>query len=360
MNLFEATKLLQSVGYTVKEDPKWEKFDRLVESIVERIPEPEMLNEMSKKVQGAGPAALACLSLINSIDSKRSNFKSGKTKDTSIGDKVYAKYADAWEKLQAEIESQGADGEENYNPGDLKVYNMMIDGGYAEAIANDDINAVKTTNSTHGAKDGLDFNTAIETGNIKRAIQCLKNSYRSGGGERAIESMKGKLAQIWELEGADAYEVELNALENAINNLTAGSRASRNADKYVIEVPAGKEKLVNIALSKAGIAGATADEAGNIEFVATPSKAAAVADMLGKRGIEMTKLDRPAAAPRSEKTSVAVKVDDVDAAEMILDSNSKVTYESDFDTSTVTITGTAAQIEKAIAGLEATGIEVER
>ena len=148
MNLFEATKLLQSVGYTVKEDPKWEKFDRLVESIVERIPEPEMLNEMSKKVQGAGPAALACLSLINSIDSKRSNFKSGKTKDTSIGDKVYAKYADAWEKLQAEIESQGADGEENYNPGDLKVYNMMIDGGYAEAIANDDINAVKTTNST--------------------------------------------------------------------------------------------------------------------------------------------------------------------------------------------------------------------
>lgn len=354
MNLFEATKLLQSVGYTVAEDPAWAKFDRICEAVIARIPEPEMLNEMGMKVPGVSSLGAEVQGIINSIDSKRSNFKSGKTQSTSIGDKVYDKYVAAWEELKNAVDSGDA------NDADMKVYNKFINGGYDEALENDDINAIHSTNSTHGAKDGLDFNTAVAQGNIKRAIQCLKNSRRSGGGERAIASMKDKLATIMQMDGADAYETELSALNDAINGLTAGSRGSRNADTYTIDAGSAVGSAKRI-LDNYGIA-YTENEDGTLSFTATPTKAAAVQGVAERRNWSVTKQERERRVV-NQKVSRTIYImgdenDYNDVADIVLASKKGIEF-TEGENQSYTITGSPAKVADAIDSIANIGIEFE-
>ena len=353
MNLNEATKLLQSVGYTVKDNDAWARFDRICESIIARIPEPEMLNEMGMKVAGVSDVGREVQGIINSIDSKRSNFKSGKTQSTSIGDKVYDKYVAAWEDLKNAVESGDA------NEADMKVYNKFMAGGYDEALENDDINAIHSTNSTHGAKDGMDFNTAVEQGNIKRAIQCLKNSRRSGGGERAIASMKDKLATIMAMKGADAFETELAALDSAINGLTAGSRASRNADTYVID-PGAAVNSAKRVLTGYGV-NFTENEDGTLTVVLTPTKAAAVTDVCERRNWAVTKQERERRV-FNQKVSKTIYIDGTeddfnDVADVVLSNKKDITFTPGENLS-YTITGTPAKVDDAIESIKNIGIEV--
>ena len=353
MNLNEATKLLQSVGYTVKDNDAWARFDRICESIIARIPEPEMLNEMGMKVAGVSSVGREVQGIINSIDSKRSNFKSGKTQSTSIGDKVYDKYVAAWEDLKNAVESGDA------NEADKKVYNKFMAGGYDEALENDDINAIHSTNSTHGAKEGLDFNTAVEQGNIKRAIQCLKNSRRSGGGERAIASMKDKLATIMAMKGAEAYETELAALDSAINGLTAGSRASRNADTYVID-PGAAINSAKRVLTGYGV-NFVENEDGTLTVVLTPTKAAAVTDVCERRNWTVTKQERERRV-FNQKVSKTIYIDGTeddfnDVADVVLSNKKDITFTPGENLS-YTITGTPAKVDDAIESIKNIGIEI--
>lgn len=355
MNLFEAKKLLQSVGYTVQDDPAWAKFDRICEAVLARIPESKTLNEMAKKAPpGATSLGKDVVGLINSIDSKRSNLKGGKAKSSSISDKagVYDKYTNTWNDLKDAVESGEA------NDADTKCFNMFIDGKYDQALENDDITLVQTANSTHGAKDGMDFNAAVAQGDIKRAIQCLKNSRRSGGGERAIESMKSKLAQIWEMDGADAYETELTALDAAINGLTAGSRGSRNADTYTVDANGATASLMR-ALGNYGVTG-TENEDGTISFVATPSKAAAVSAICDKRGWTITKAERERRVV-SQKITRTISIADTDeffdAVDFGLGSAKDITVDANEEEQTVSITGTPGKIETALAKLDNMGVE---
>lgn len=354
MNLFEATKLLQSVGYSITDNPAWAKFDRICEAVIARIPEPEMLNEMGMKVPGVSEIGAEVQSIINSIDSKRSNFKAGKTQSTSIGDKVYDKYVAAWNALQTAVDNGDA------NEADAKVYRKFIDGGYNEALENDDINAIHSTNSTHGAKDGLDFNTAVAQGNIKRAIQCLKNSRRSGGGERAIASMKDKLATIMQMDGAEAYETELAALDSAINGLTAGSRGSRNADTYILDagesVNSAKRILDNYGVTY------IENEDGTLSFVTTPSKAEAVNGVCERRNWSITKQERER-KPVSQKVTRTIYVmgtpdDYTDVADVVLSSKKGIEY-TEGENQSYTITGTPAKVQDAIESISNLGIEFE-
>ena len=355
MNLFEAKKLLQSVGYTVQDDPAWAKFDRICEAVLARMPDRRLtINEMAKKAEGTSSLGKAVLGMINSMDSKRSNLKSGKAKTSSISDKtgVYDKYTVAWEDLKDAVESGDA------NEADTKVYNMFIAGKYDEALENDDITLIQTANSTHGAKGGMDFNAAVAQGDIKRAIQCLKNSRRSGGGERAIESMKSKLAQIWEMDEADQYEAELTALDAAINGLTAGSRGSRNADTYTVDANGATTSLMR-ALGNFGIT-ATENEDGTVSFVATPSKAASISSLCDKRGWSITKAERERRVV-SQKTTRTIVIDGSeddfnDAMDLALANAKDITFEPGED-NTITITGTPGKIDAALANLDNMGIE---
>lgn len=355
MNLNEATKLLQSVGYSITENAAWAKFDRICEAVIARIPEPEMLNEMGMKIAGVSSIGAEVQGIINSIDSKRSNYKAGKIQTTSISDKkgVYDKYVAAFEELKDAVESGDA------NDSDKKVYGKFVEGGYAEALENDDITAVHATNSTHGAKDGMDFNTAVEQGNIKRAIQCLKNSRRSGGGERAIASMKDKLATIMAMDGAEAYEAELAALDSAINGLTAGSRGSRNADTYVIDagdaVNSAKRILDNYDVAY------TENEDGTISFVTTPSKAAAVNGVCERRGWSIVKQER-VRKPVSQKVTTVIYIDgDIndynDAADVVLSNKKDISF-TEGENQSYAITGTPAKVQDAIESIKNLGIEV--
>ena len=349
MNLFEAKKLLQSVGYTVKDDPAWAKFDRICETVLARIPESETLNEMAKKAEGTSALGKDVLGMINSMDSKRSNLKSGKAKTSSISDKagVYDKYTAAWDALKDAVDSGDA------NEADTKVYNMFIAGKYDEALENDDITLIQTANSTHGAKDGMDFNTAVAQGDIKRAIQCLKNSRRSGGGERAIASMKDKLATIMQMDGAEAYETELAALDSAINGLTAGSRGSRNADTYTVDANGATTSLMRV-LSNFDIT-ATENEDGTVSFVATPSKAASISSLCDKRGWSITKAERERRVV-SQKTTRTIVIDGSeddfnDVIDLALANAKDITFEPGED-NTVTITGTPGKIDAALANID--------
>lgn len=356
MNLFEATKLLQSVGYTVAEDPAWAKFDRICEAVMARIPGKLPLNEMAKKVEGVTALGKSVLGMINSMDSKRSNLKSGKAKSSSISDKagVYDNYVANWNDLKDAVDAGEA------NAADTKVYNMFIAGKYDEALDNDDINLIITANSTHGAKDGMDFNSAVASGDIKRAIHCLKNSRRSGGGERAIESMKNKLAQIWEMDGADAFETELSALDSAINGLTAGSRGSRNSDTYVVD-PNGKP-VVSITryLQLANIP-FTQNDDGTVSFSTTPTKAAGILANAERRGWSVNKQERER-RPVSTKISTTIYVDGneddyADVADYVLSKKKDITFEEG-DNLSYTITGTPAKVNDAIESIKNLGIDV--
>lgn len=361
MNLFEATKLLQSVGYTVAEDPAWAKFDRICESVMARIPGKLMLNEMGraagfrKKYGDEDSVALKVIKDIDSIDSAQSNYKNGKRTSTSIADKPgkTTEYYEDFEALKSLIEDEG-----NEDPDNKEAYNLMM--RYYDAVENDDLTLIKAAAGTHGAKDGMDFNTAVAQGDIKRAIHCLKNSRRSGGGERAIASMKDKLATIMQMDGAEAYETELAALDSAINGLTAGSRGSRNSDTYVVD-PNGKP-VVSITryLQLANIP-FTENEDGTVTFTATPTKAAGILSNAERRGWSVSKQERER-RPVSTKTSTTIYIDGTeddyaDVADYVLSKKKDITF-TEGDNLSYVLTGTPNKIADAIESIKNIGIEV--
>lgn len=361
MNLFEATKLLQSVGYTVAEDPAWAKFDRICEAVLARIPGKLMLNEMGraapfrKKYGEELTPALKVIKDIDTIDSAQSNYKNGKRQSSSVADKAgkLTEYHEDFDTLKSLVEDDGDESPEN-----MEAYNLMM--RYYDAVENDDLTLIKPAAGTHGAKDGMDFNAAVAQGDIKRAIHCLKSSRYSGGGERAIASMKDKLATIMQMDGAEAYETDLAALDSAINGLTAGSRGSRNSDTYVVD-PNGKP-VVSITryLQLANIP-FTENEDGTVTFSATPTKAAGILSNAERRGWSVSKQERKR-RPVSTKTSTTIYIDGTeddyaDVADYVLSKKKDITF-TEGDYLSYTLTGTPDKIADAIESIKNIGVEV--
>lgn len=362
MNLFEATKLLQSVGYTVAEDPAWAKFDRICEAVLARIPGKLMLNEMGraagfrKKYGDEDSIALKVIKDIDSIASAQSDYKNGKRTSSSVADKPgkTTEYFEDFEELKSLIEDEG-----NEDPDNKEAYNLMM--RYYDAVENDDLTLIKAANNTHGAKDGMDFNAAVAQGDIKRAIHCLRNSKRSVAGERAIASMKDKIARIWKMDGAQEYEADLTALEAAINDLTPGSRSSRNSDTYVVD-PNGKP-VVSITryLQLANIP-FTENEDGTVTFSATPTKAAGILSNAERRGWSVSKQERER-RPVSTKTSTTIYIDGTeddyaDVADYVLSKMKGITF-TEGEYLSYTLTGTPNKIADAIESIKNIGIKVD-
>ena len=140
MNLFEATKLLQSVGYTVAEDPAWAKFDRICEAVLARIPGKLMLNEMGraapfrKKYGDELTPALKVIKDIDSIASAQSDYRHGKRSSSSVADKAgkTTEYLEDFEKLKSLVEDDG-----NEDPDNKEAYNLMM--RYYDAVVNHDL-----------------------------------------------------------------------------------------------------------------------------------------------------------------------------------------------------------------------------
>lgn len=351
MNLFEAKHILQSVGYTVNKDTAGEAC-ALLESAIRRLPG-KMLSEMSaaRAAKADTPEAKRLEQDMASIDSKKSNYENGKAKEPTMAnaDKFIADY-EALSAIADELSAR-----------DAETLAIFANDGYLDACEQNDATLVKKTNKGNGAGEGGNFGTAMENGDVKRALTVILNRIRSGfASEEAKQRALDALDAIAEMDGAEAVADRIEAARAKLGGLELGARARRAADTYTALYDEGiKPGVLRAILTKCGVKEApTIDEENMaITFAAPAGVAAKVTEVLAQRyGMEVTKNERVAASGAGATETRTIIVDDTDVAEVALEGG-KVTYEIGAD-GEITLTGTTKQIDKAIAEIEAVGAEI--
>ena len=356
MNLFEAKHILQSVGYSVNKDYVGEAC-ALLESAIRRLPG-KMISEMSKaRADKAKSMKVAHADLVArveqdmaSIDSKKSNFETGKAKTSQMANA--GEYLSNFELLNDVADELDAFG--------LETLNNFKNDGYLAACEENDATLVKKADKGNGAGDGGNYATAIANGDVKRALTVILNRIRSGfASEEAKQRALAALDEIAAMDGAESVIARIDSAREKLGALELGARARRAADTYTATLVDGiNPKLVVAMIKKAGI-GDDAITMGedSVTFAAPAGKAAKATELLAARGIEVAKNERVAAAggAGAQETQTII-VDDVEIAEVGLE-DVKINYTIGED-GEITLTGTAKQIAKAIAEIEAVGAEI--
>lgn len=344
MNLFEATHILQSVGYDVKkqENTLAESACKLLESVIAQLP---TINEMSKSRadKADSPEAKELEQVMASMDSKKSRPGNGTMSQV-------AKYLAAYDALKAK--------EDELSDFDLQTLKNFENDGYKDACENDDITLLVKTDKGHGASaaKGGDFKSAFAEGNVKRCLDVIVNRIRSGFATQAAkDATLTALEAVSELPGAEAFSTRIAAAMDKLSKLELGGRARATGNTYTINAGA-KAKFVNAILKKNGIKDAIADEDGVFTITTSPARGAAITAALEPKGIEVIEQERQFKNPKSTKSFRIIDIDDLDAAEVALeDEDTSI----DAETGVFTVTGTEHQISKLLDKLNEFGVEVE-
>ena len=345
MNLFEATHILQSVGYNVKkqENTLVESACKLLESVIAQLPE---LNEMSQSRAAKADSAEAkeLEKVMASMDSKKSRPGNGSMSQVD-------KYLAAYDALKAK--------EDELSAFDRQTLKNFENDGYKEACENDDITLLSKTEKGHGASSakGGDFKSAFATGNVKRCLDVLVNRIRSGfATQEAKDATLAALQDVSEMEGAEAYASRITAAINKLSEMDLGGRRRVSGNTYVIEA-GPKAKFVKAILMKNGIKGVEPDEDGVFTFATSPARGAAITAILEPKGIDVFEQEREVKNAKISKSYRILDLEsDLETAEIVLD---EIGAEVDPETGIFTLVGTDKQITKTIEQLIEYGVEPE-
>lgn len=356
MNLFEAKHILQSVGYTVNKDHS-DQICAILESISRKVSRTDMLSEMSaaRAAKAETKQAKRLEQDMSSIDSKKSNYLNGNATSPQMTNA--GSYIADYEALKAI--------EDTLSARDAETLRIFVDDKYLEACEENDATLVKKTDKGHGAGEKGNLRTAMEAGNIKRALETIKNRIRSGKakgwGEAAKNSVINDLNALLGMPGAEEFEDQINTCLELADGQATGGVKRRDADTYTafydenVKVGVLKALLIKAGVKEAPIVD---EENMSITFSASPTVAAKATEILASRyGMEVTKNERQSAAAAAKETKTII-VDDPEIAEVGLDDDEfagKYTFGEDGE---ITLTGTAKQIAKMIAAIEGVGGEI--
>lgn len=375
MNLFEAKHILQSVGYTVNKDHS-DQICAILESISRKVSRKSFLNEMSdrgnarfNKVEGgkgkgnksdimymAGAVEDAC----SSIDSAGSNYKTGKR--TSVPD--ISRFTELFNDFRTAVDT-AIENDEDVDPLIQDTYDKMMNDGFYSAVLNNDVYEIKKQDKGNGAGEKGNLRAAMSNGDIKRALETIKNRIRSGKakgwGDIAKNNVISDLNALLEMPGAEEYEAQINKCIELASDQATGNIKHRAADTYTAIYDENvKLGVLKALLVKAGVKEAPIvdEENMSITFSASPTVAAKATEILSSRfGMEVVKNERQSAAAAAKETKTII-VDDPEIAEVGLDDDEfagKYTFGEDGE---ITLTGTAKQIAKMIAAIEGVGGEI--